>query len=191
MAISTTKGVKRYDDMYTEYANAQDASAQKQIEQATASANDQLRQAYISRMQNQQQLNDALVQQGIRGGATETSNLALQTNYQNNRSNIYKNRDAAITEINTNADQNKLNFKLQNDAAKAAYIENIEAESREVARADADEKKAAMVDAWTAKYSKYYSIDSLTKALSKAKTSEEKAIINARIGYLRSHKRGY
>lgn len=177
--------------MYTEYAKAQDASAQKQIDQATASANDQLRQAYVSKVQNQQQLNDALVQQGIRGGVTETSNLALQTNYQNNRSDIYKNRDSAIAEINTNADQNKLNFKLQNDAAKAAYIENIEAESREVARADADEKKAAKVDAWTAKYSKYYNIESLTELLKKAKTTEEKAIINARIGYLRSHKKGY
>ena len=115
-----TAGEKRYDELYKQYANAQDESATKQIKQAEQSAAGQLREAYIAKMQNQQQLNDALTQQGIRGGATETSNLALNTNYQNSRSNIYKNRDATVSQINQNADANKLNYKLQNDAAKIA-----------------------------------------------------------------------
>lgn len=188
--ISTTKGANRYNNMYTEYAENQAKAVKEQTEQATQSANQQLREAYIGRMQNQKNLNDALTQQGIRGGATETSNIKLGTDYQNTRSNIYKNRDATIKDINTNADQNLLSFKLQNDAAKLAYIEGIEAENREVTRAEDDEKEAKKIEQWTAYYSKFYDIDWLT-GQRKGASAAEKAVIDARIGYLREQKKGY
>ena len=63
---------------FTRQANAnratQIAGAQRQQESA-------LRQAYVTRAQNQIALNQNLAMSGIRGGATETSNLRLAGQY--------------------------------------------------------------------------------------------------------------
>lgn len=182
---------KKYDDLYNAYANAQDKAASQQKAQAEQDANSRLREAYVSRMQNERKLNDNLTRAGIRGGTTETSNLALQTNYENSRANIMSNRQKAIQEIDTNAEQNKLAYKQQNDAAKLSYIEQREAEDRENALQKQKETEAVKVDFWTAKYGGYYDTKKLKKLYSKAKTTQEKAIIKARINYLTKHKKGY
>lgn len=184
-----------YDNLYKEYAKAQDSVAATQIQQATNDANNRLREAYVTRMQNQRTLNDNLVKSGLRGGISETSNLALQTNYENSRNTINSEKLKAIQDINTATEQNKLAYKQQNDAAKQSYIEQREAEDRANAQKKAErkakDKQAVKVDYLTAKYGKVYDIKSLNKSLKKAKTTQEKAIINARIAYLKKHSKGY
>ena len=64
-----------YDKLYKDYAKGQDKVVAQQTKQATDDASAKLREAYISRMQNQKTLNDNLASAGLRGGITETSNI--------------------------------------------------------------------------------------------------------------------
>lgn len=193
---------KRYDDLYKDYVNKQNADVAQQKKRTTDDYNAQLKQAYISRMQEQKNLNDNLTQSGIRGGATESSNLKLATNYQNTRGDINKEKSRALEDIDIQANDNKFNYKQATDQAKISYIEQREAEDRQIAANQAAENaareaekaakaEAAKVDFWQAKYGGYYSTKSLNNAYKKAKTTQEKAIIKARINYLKSHKKGY
>lgn len=62
---------------------------------------DAARQAYITKMQNQKALPDQLAAQGQSGGASETANLTIGTNYQNNLSTINNGRNQAINGVDT------------------------------------------------------------------------------------------
>lgn len=90
---------------------------------------DSARQAYIANMQSKKNLPQQLAYSGATGGATETANLGLQTNYENNINKINMNRanaindiDNAIIELQNNGDltaaQNALNNSQQ---ALSAY----------------------------------------------------------------------
>lgn len=184
-----------YDNMYKEYEKEQLNTADKQKQQTTADYNQQLKQAYINKMQNQKTLSDNMSNLGIRGGASETATLNNNLSYQNTRNTLNSSKMQALQTIDDNANANILSYKQTNDAAKQSYIEQREAEDRQIAQSkketEEERKYEEQNNYWTSKYSKYYSEKSLKKALAKAKTSREKAIINARIGYLREHKKGY
>lgn len=66
-----------------------------------AGFDDASRQAYIMKMQNQKALPEQMAAMGQTGGATETSNLAIGTNYQNNLTDINNNRTQAINGIDS------------------------------------------------------------------------------------------
>lgn len=187
MAYDTT----RYDNLYKEFEKKQLADAERQKTQTAQDYNKQLKEAYINRMQNQKMLNDNLTMAGIRGGATETSNLKLATNYQNTRNDLNQQKTRAMQDIDTNAQSNLFNYKQTNDAAKLSYIEQREAEDRQIAQANKEKAEAAQSDLWAAQYGSYYDIPSLNSAYNAAKTAEEKAIIKTRINYLTQYSRGY
>ena len=193
--MATKYDTSFYTNQYNEYAAEQDKRAKERAEKSDASYDATLREAYVTRMQNQKNLNANLAAAGIRGGASETANLALDASYQNTRNKTNTEKAQASADIYSEAESNKFAYKQTTDAAAQAYVEQSEAEDRQRAQEEADrkaeEEKAANTAFWTAKYSKYYSIPSLEKAYKKAKTQEEKAIIMARIGYLRAHKKGY
>lgn len=186
-----TYNTSAYDNMYEEYKKEQLNTAEKQKQQTTADYNQQLKQAYINKMQNQKTLNDNMAKVGIRGGASETATLNNDLSYQNTRNTLNSSKVQALQTIDDNANANILSYKQTNDAAKQAYIEQREAEDRQIAQSKEERKYEEQNDYWTSKYSKYYSEKSLKKALAKATDKREKAIINARIGYLREHKKGY
>ena len=196
-----------YDRMLNDYNRSVDIDTARQIAAANANAKGQLRQAYVSRMQNQNQLNQNLAAAGIRGGATETANLNLMNQYGNTRSTINSNLSSSINDINRTAQQNKLAYKQDIDAKKQAYVENRQAEARQAAREEVNNarnraiareetlynrkqtKRTQDVEKYTAWASKYYDTKKLKKELEKAKKSGNKLkqqIINARIGYLTS-----
>ena len=81
---------KRYDDMYEQFAKKTEEDKRKAKARKEEDYNEKLKQLYISRMQDQKTLDTKLANSGIRGGATETSNLKLATNYQTNRNNMQK-----------------------------------------------------------------------------------------------------
>lgn len=62
-------------------------------------ADDNARQAYVNMMMSKKALPQQLASQGVTGGATETANLGLSTNYQNNVNAINQNKANAIQEI--------------------------------------------------------------------------------------------
>lgn len=188
-----------YDNLYNAYATSVDQNLAAQKNEAQSSAASQLKQAYISRLQNERQLKDNLAASGIRGGATETSMLRLSNDYGNQRSAINTSLANSIKEYELAADQSKLAYKQDIDAKKLAYIENMAAEDRANAREDKlrkqdfaredklrnqEKKETQQREYWTAKYGKVYNLNILKSNLKKAKTTTEKAIINARIAYL-------
>lgn len=196
-----------YDTMAANYAKSVDEDTANQIQQANTAANSQLRQAYITRMQDQKTLNDNLARSGIRGGATETSNLRLANNYGNTRSAINSQLATSVNDINRTAAQNKLAYQQDIDAKKQAYVENRQAEARQAAREEVTNarnrkdalnqrkyerkqtKRTQTIERYTAKYSKYFDVKKLEKLLkSKAVKNNPIAqqVINARIGYLKS-----
>lgn len=193
--MATKYDTSAYDKMYNEFATQQNETAAKQVKQTEADYNQRLREAYISRMQNQQALNNNMTNMGIRGGASETATLKNDINYQSNRNQINTGKTQAVQDIYDNANANILNYKQTNDAAKQAYIEQREAEARQIAQSEKETKDTRAyeekVNFYTAKYGKYYSVSDLQKAYKKAKTTLEKTMINERIGYLRAHKNGY
>lgn len=190
-----------YDEEIKRYNQFADQQAAQQIEQAQKAAQGQLRQAYAQRMQNQKSLNQNLAMSGIRGGATETSNLNLMNQYGQQRSQINSDLANSVLGINTATAENKFNNMMQTESARREYIENREAEDRANAREDKQiayerkqleeqQKEEKLTANYTAKYSKYFSEKKLKAALKKAKTPLEKRIINARIGYVKSVKKG-
>lgn len=186
---------KRYDDLYKAYEKKVNADKTKTKNRTEADYNEKLKQLYISKMQDQKALDENLTRSGIRGGATETSNLKLSTNYQNNRASMQREKARALEDIDTQAKDNLFNYKQTTDASKLSYIEQREAENRQIKQTQKENKeaesKAANIDFLTAKYASYYSTTSLNKAYKKAKTTREKAIIKARLSYLKAHSKGY
>ena len=182
---------KRYDDLYNEYAAKVNADKEKAKKRTEEDYNEKLKQLYITRMQDQKALNENLTRSGIRGGATETSNLKLATTYQNNRNNMQKEKSRALEDVETQANDNLFNYKQTTDASKLSYIEQREAEERQIAQTQKENEEAANTDLLTAKYAGVYSTATLNTAYKNAKTTREKAIIQARIAYLQAHSKGY
>ena len=188
-------GLKRYDTLYSDYAAAADKRAEQNKAQTANEYNEKLKQAYVSQVQNQRNLNNNLAQAGIRGGASESSMLNLANTYQNTRNSLNTEKASALQKIDTENEANKLEYKINNDTARLQYIEGRESEARSREQMLADEKRTRKQEiqtaAWTNKYSTYYSIKDLKAARKKAKTKEERSIINARIGYVKAHKKEY
>lgn len=178
-----------YDNMTANYNASVDQNTAAQIADATKSAQGQLRQAYVTRMQDQRNLQDNMARAGIRGGATETANLRLATNYANTRSGIQGQLSNSINDINRTANQNKLAYQQEMDAKKQQYVENRQSEARQAAREDSQQKRTQDIERYTAWASKFFSKKQLQKQLKKANKSGNKIkaqIINARLGYLQS-----
>jgi len=101
------------DKVQKQYDSFNDSIAQKNalaVQQGTArleaqksninqTADNNARQAYVNMMMSKKALPQQLASQGVTGGATETANLGLSTNYQNNVNNINQNKANAIQEI--------------------------------------------------------------------------------------------
>lgn len=166
-------GEKFYQTAIDDYKKKATSDLQQQTQQAEASGQSQLQQAYIQRMQNQQQLNNNLAQQGIRGGASETANLNMNNSYMANRNAINSSVANQLTQLNTNYNDNVFNYEQQMKTAQAEYRQNM------------------LPEYYNAKYSKSYSVKSLKKALKSAKNDEQKMAINNRIAYLTAHKKKY
>lgn len=173
-------GEQFYQNAIDEYKKKVGADLSQQTAQVNANTQNQLRQAYVQKMQNQQQLNNRLAQSGIRGGATQTANLNLANAYNTNRNTINADASAQRTQLNTNANDNIFNYTQQMKTAEAEYLQNRQAE---------EEQK--LNDYYTALYSKSYSTTDLKKALENASTQAEQTAINTRIAYLYAHKKKY
>lgn len=183
-----------YDRLIDEYNKSVDANTAGQIKKAQEAATGQLKQAYIQRVQNQRNLDNRLAAAGIRGGATETSNLKLANQYGQSVNQINSGLSSSINDINTTANQNKLAYQQEMNTKRQQYIENREAEERANAREDELTKRQQDLDYLTAWASKYYSTKKLKAQLKAARASGNSLkvqVINARLGFLKSQKKGY
>ena len=132
-------------------------------------ADENARQAYVQFMQSQKALPQQLAVQGASGGATETAQLGLQTNYQNNVNSINQNKanrlqeiDNAIVDLQNTGDLSTVEQVLANNqAALDAYMNNFDkgvsynqwANTFNASRVDANrdydaQQLQAYLDAW-------------------------------------------
>jgi hypothetical protein len=59
-----------------------------------------LREAYVTKMQNQRDLNQRLAAMGLNGGSTETTMARLANQYGNSRTDINNSRNRSLADIN-------------------------------------------------------------------------------------------
>lgn len=181
-----------YDNVMAKNAQQVRADAEAQKKTTNATYDEQLREAYVNRMQNQRTLANNLAQAGIRGGASETANLKLATTYENSRNDINKSRNAAIADIDQKANKAIYDFNTTQEAARQTDIQNREAEDRQIAetkrqeqwqaqqtkQANDERRYAATISGWT-------SISKINKLIKKIQKSGKDTW---RVKYLRAQR---
>lgn len=88
-----------------------------------------LREAYITKMQNQRDLNQRLAAQGLNGGATETTMARLANQYGNSRTDVNNTRNRSLAGINqTYAEQLASALQAYNQAMANLEMQRLNAE---------------------------------------------------------------
>lgn len=171
-----------YNNAVNTYKQQQETNRQQQIADAGQTRDAALRQAYINKMQSQQNLNKNLTQQGIRGGATETSNLRLATAYGNQRAAANSDYANSVTSINRGIDQNIADYTSDMQSRAEEYRQNLAQARWQAEREDATNEQNRLTDYWSNFYQNYYSGYSkkdAKKALKKAEANLAKATSEA------------
>lgn len=213
-------------DLYTQQANKERAN---QLGEAQKQQQNALKSAYLQRVQNENALGQSLAALGIRGGASESSNIKLanqygqsvqaaNTDYSNSVNSINQSIDRNIfdytMDMNARENEDRKNFaqmlwnaeredsKIKNDQANEANMLNYNTRREENANAQSFNQQNAIamneannaarlnqynaaVEYWynagVSRFAKSQSVDSLkktldtlNKALDKAKTQDDK-----------------
>lgn len=161
-----------YKNAITDYTNQANKNRTNQIADANKERSAQLRNAYIQNMQNKQALNQSLAMSGIRGGATESSNLALANQYGTARQGANNTYAQSVTDINRNIDQNIADYTSDMKSREEEYRQNLAQAKWQADREDTLNEYNAKNEAWNNYYMDYYSGVSkkkLNSALKKAK----------------------
>lgn len=146
-----------YNNAINTYKQQQETNRQQQISDAGQTRDAALRQAYINKMQSQQNLNKSLTQQGIRGGATETSNLRLATAYGNQRAAANSDYANSVTSINRGIDQNIADYTSDMQSRAEEYRQNLAQARWQAEREDATNEQNRLTDYWSNYYNNKYS----------------------------------
>lgn len=179
-------------DYYTKavdaYKNQQEQNRATQLAAAQKTQQSALKQAYITRLQNQQKLQQGLATSGIRGGATETANIRLANQYGLDRNNANTNYVNSVNDINRSIDQNIADYQSDMESRAEEYRQNMAQAKWQADREDSLNEFNSVADYWNNYYTDYYSGVSkknLNKYLKKAKTNYKKAKTDsAKLRYL-------
>lgn len=88
-----------------------------------------LREAYVTKMQNQRDLNQRLAAMGLNGGATETTMARLANQYGNSRTDVNNTRNRSLAGINqTYAEQLAAALQAYNSAMANLEMQRLNAE---------------------------------------------------------------
>lgn len=168
---------------YTNAINNYTAQAEKQratqLGEAKKTQDNALKQAYITRVQNQNKLNESLATSGIRGGATETSNLRLQNAYGTAVGQANTDYSNSVNSINQAIDQNIADYRSDMESRAEEYRQNLAQARWQAAREDALNKYNAQNEYWNNYYLDFYSGAS-KKALNSALKKAQKQAKNAK-----------
>lgn len=160
---------------YTEQANKQRAS---QIGEAQKQQQGALKNAYLQRVQNQRTLANNMAAQGIRGGATESSNIRLANQYGQAVQAANTDYTNSVNAINQNIDQNIFDYTSDMQSRAEEYRQNLAQARWQAKREDSLNEYNASNEYWNNYYLDYYSgVDKkkLDKELKKAKKQLKKA----------------
>jgi hypothetical protein len=167
-----------YTNAVNQYRQQAEQQRATQLGEAQKTQQSALKQAYITRVQNQQKLNQAMAQQGIRGGATETANLRLANQYGADRATANTNYANSVNSINQNIDQNIRDYQSDMESRAEEYTQNQANARWQAAREDTLNEYNAAVEYWNNYYLDYYSgvkKGKLASALKEAKKNRDNA----------------
>lgn len=177
-----------YDKAVDTYRKQQEQNRATQLAAAQKTQQSALKQAYITRLQNQQKLQQGLATSGIRGGATETANIRLANQYGLDRNNANTNYTNSVNDINRSIDQNIADYQSDMESRAEEYRQNMAQAKWQADREDSLNEYNSVADYWNNYYTDYYSGASkknLNKYLKKAKANYKKATTDtAKLRYL-------
>ena len=171
-----------YTNTINEYTNTAEQQRATQLGEAAKTQQSALRQAYINRAQNERKLNENLAQAGIRGGATETSNLNLANQYGQARAAANTDYSNSVNQINQSIDQNIRDYTLDVRAREEEDRQNLAQARWQADREDSLNQYNSQLEYWNNYYLDVYSGYSkkdAKKALKKAQANLKKAKTNA------------
>ena len=146
-----------YDNAKTEFNDQTEQSRATQLGEAQKTQQSALKQAYINRIQDQQKLNRNLAMSGIRGGATETSNLKLANQYGQARANANANYTNSVNTINQNIDQSKFENMQNVNSQAEQYRQNLAQAKWQADREDSANETQRQTEYWSNYYTNFYS----------------------------------
>ena len=177
-----------YDKAVDTYRKQQEQNRATQLAAAQKTQQSALKQAYITRLQNQQKLQQSLAASGIRGGATETANIRLANQYGLDRNNANTNYTNSVNDINKSIDQNIADYQSDMESRAEEYRQNMAQAKWQADREDSLNEYNSVADYWNNYYTDYYSGASkknLNKYLKAAKANYKKAKTDsAKLKYL-------
>lgn len=148
-------------DYYTQavdaYRKQQEQNRATQLAAAQKTQQSALKQAYITRLQNQQKLQQSLATSGIRGGATETANIRLANQYGLDRNNANTNYTNSVNDINRSIDQNIADYQGDMESRAEEYRQNMAQAKWQADREDSLNEYNSVADYWNNYYMDYYS----------------------------------
>lgn len=155
---------------YTAQANKERAS---QIAEAQKNQQSALKQAYISKVQNQRNLENNLAQAGIRGGMTETANLNLSNQYGQARAAANSDYSNSVNQINQATDRNIFDYRSDMESRAEEYRQNQANARWQADREDSLNKYNSAAEYWNNYYLDFYSGYSKKEAQKSYKTAQE------------------
>ena len=172
----------KYAKALADYTNQRNAEADRERASVNSNYDNTQRQNYVQYMENRRDLPEQMARMGVSGGgASETSALRAQTNYENLYNNTERSRNSDIGKINNTladtlntyrmtADQNMNDEIAQNQQLRANYEKQLQQE--------AEQRFANTISG----YDSISEIDSLIKNISKH------GVDTWRIPYLRARR---
>lgn len=132
----------KYAKALTDYTNQRNTEANRARTQVNNQYDTAQRQNYVNYMQNRKDLPEQMARMGISGGASETSALRAQTNYENNYNNAERSRGTELNNINNTladtlntyrmtADANMNDEIAQNRQLRANYEKQLQQEAEQ------------------------------------------------------------
>ena len=167
-----------YDRAINNYSALAEKQRATQLREAQTTQNNALKQAYLTRAQNQLALNDNLARAGIRGGATETANLRLQNQYGTAVNSANTDYSNAVNSINQAIDKNIADYRSDMESRAEEYRQNLAQARWQADREDSLNAYNAKNEYWNNYYLDKYSgssKESLQKLLKKTEAERKKA----------------
>ena len=168
-----------YTNAITNYKNQAEQQRATQLGEAQKTQQSALKQAYITRLQNQQKLQNNLAQAGIRGGMTETANLNLANQYGQARAAANTDYANSVNQINQATDKNIFDYQSDMESRAEEYRQNQANARWQAAREDSLNQYNSAQEYWNNYYLDYYSGYS-KKNVQKALKTAEKNLKNAK-----------
>lgn len=124
---------------YDQYADATQAAIRAAVQNAVNGYRDQIdttnqdsdelaRQAYIAKMMGQKNLDQQMAANGYAGGMADSQRIATETDYQNQLSDIEKQRLATVKELESAITNAQLTGDMQTAQELADYLQNIQSQ---------------------------------------------------------------